>query len=139
MNCNERKESISAFLDGELKGKALGDLKEHLEDCSECRSYLNDLKAVSLAVKEILPAQVSENVFKNIMEKIEKEEESSFINFVKKIYCFFENAFASPGFCTAVLIAIFLNTFILIKADTDTGKMIGEPTVIKALYSHSQK
>ena len=137
MNCN--KENISAFLDGELKEQEVLELKEHLNGCAKCSLYLNELKAVSFSLKQIEPVQISENALNNIMEKIEKEENFSLSNTIRKIYAFVENALASPGFCTAILIALFLNAFILIQVDMDNGKNLTDPAVTKVLQNYSQK
>jgi anti-sigma factor RsiW len=52
---------LNAFLDGELRGKRLLEMKAHLASCESCRNELNDLQLVSDLLKaapvpEFMPA-----------------------------------------------------------------------------------
>ncbi|HVM71823.1 MAG TPA: zf-HC2 domain-containing protein [Anaerolineales bacterium] len=52
---------LNAYLDGELKGTRLQDLKHHLAECEPCRNELNELRQVSALLQaaptpEFMPA-----------------------------------------------------------------------------------
>jgi anti-sigma factor RsiW len=42
-NCHTR---LSAYLDGELSGRELWDMKRHLDGCASCRAHLAELEAL---------------------------------------------------------------------------------------------
>ncbi len=42
--CEKVRESLSAYLDGELGGRARRAVEEHLDRCKGCRQYLRELK-----------------------------------------------------------------------------------------------
>ncbi len=44
MKCNNAQTYLVAYIDGELSGRALVQLEEHLGECGECRAALEDLR-----------------------------------------------------------------------------------------------
>jgi Putative zinc-finger len=49
-------EWLNAFLDGELKGLRLGQVRDHLARCAPCRAELEQLQSLSQMLKEAAPA-----------------------------------------------------------------------------------
>jgi anti-sigma factor RsiW len=45
MNCNEYRDNLITFLKGELPGKEAARIREHLNGCSECRSFASFLSS----------------------------------------------------------------------------------------------
>ncbi len=46
-------ELISAYLDGEIHGRDLGELMEHLSSCGRCTAEMEDLQNVRTAVRSL--------------------------------------------------------------------------------------
>ncbi len=49
-----RKETLSAYLDGDLSGEESRFVGDHLKDCTNCNEYLNSLKLVSSSLEIML-------------------------------------------------------------------------------------
>ena len=66
------EERICAMLDGELSDGEAAELRAHLDECPECRAFLDAMKAVyGLSAKELpeAPPELS----KNVMERVRTE------------------------------------------------------------------
>ena len=66
------EERICAMLDGELSDGEAAELRAHLDECPECRAFLDAMKAVyGLSAKELpeAPPELS----KNVMERVRAE------------------------------------------------------------------
>lgn len=51
MNCQDTRNRLSAYLDGELSHQAHGEVRGHLETCVECSRVLEGLTRVSSAIR----------------------------------------------------------------------------------------
>ncbi|MCS5695679.1 zf-HC2 domain-containing protein [Desulfofundulus thermocisternus] len=54
MDCQQIREYLSAYLDGELESSRLGQIKAHLEECAACRRHWEELQA-SMKLLRALP------------------------------------------------------------------------------------
>ena len=54
-------EWLNAYLDGELKGRRLLHVEEHLAQCEACREELNSLRGVSALLQEVPAAEFTSN------------------------------------------------------------------------------
>ena len=55
-------ESISAYLDGELHGKELDGLLEHLSGCGRCSAELGEIQQVRAAVRSLPVLELPEGI-----------------------------------------------------------------------------
>ena len=72
MTCEEYKEQISLFTDGELSPGEFKPLFEHLPECPDCRAFMGVLMKVrkAAAAEEIpFPEELDERIFSGIDEK----------------------------------------------------------------------
>lgn len=58
------KQWLNAYYDGELRGRKLALVEEHLSDCLECQAALHQLEQLSAMLQMVPPAQVSVNAEK---------------------------------------------------------------------------
>lgn len=64
------EERICAMLDGELSDGEAAELRAHLDECPECRAFLDAMKAVyGLSAKELpeAPPELSKNVMERVL------------------------------------------------------------------------
>ena len=59
MNCQRVNSLLSAYIDGELTGVEMIEIRRHLDGCRGCRDELDDLRAVKRLVGRVQPAQPS--------------------------------------------------------------------------------
>ncbi len=133
MACIDRRENISALADNELHGKEYDELCRHLQDCCECREYLEKIKGISSQLAGLPQISPSVDFMEKIMQGIEKQESFSLAYIAAKIYDLCKNAFASPAFCSAILIALFLNCFISGEISKNDYRILQNPNVIKVI------
>jgi RNA polymerase sigma factor (sigma-70 family) len=55
--CTELRPLLSAFCDGEAKGKEVAELREHLRACARCRATLRTYRTAPAAAVILLPSQ----------------------------------------------------------------------------------
>src|SRR5215469_16630137 len=53
MRCDQARELIGAYLDGELKGDDRTAVARHIESCAGCRELIGDIKRTSKAIAEL--------------------------------------------------------------------------------------
>jgi hypothetical protein len=86
-------EQLSAYLDNELRGKAVEEVQSHLASCDECREELARLAALEKLTQEAAPEPVDEAYFQTfsfrVMEGIAREKpillSESLRKWVKKV------------------------------------------------------
>lgn len=82
MKCNRQKE-IEPFLSGELHGQELTSISNHLEQCEDCQTYLEQLrehKEFIRKVKVFKPELANPGEFRNeILGKIKPRQEGNFL------------------------------------------------------------
>ena len=64
--CAEMRPLLSAFCDGEAKGKGLADLREHLRACARCRATLRTYRAAPAAAVVLLPSLPPRSVWERV-------------------------------------------------------------------------
>ena len=71
-NCRHLLDSLSDFIDGDLKSELCSDLEKHLAECENCRIVVDTLRKtvnlyrVSGADPVTVPADVRERLFKRL-------------------------------------------------------------------------
>lgn len=77
MNCNEVRESLSAFLDNELSTNEKTLLQSHLDECTGCQKELEELQKVVVqlsSLEEVVPpASFRNELFAKLEEGLSKE------------------------------------------------------------------
>jgi hypothetical protein len=66
MKCRKAHEYISRSIDGELSGRQAARLERHLASCGECRSLLEDLRAIAGDAAKLDAPEPSDRVWKGI-------------------------------------------------------------------------
>lgn len=67
------KKQLSAYLDGELKGKSLQRMELHISDCQECQHDLETWKQYRLSVKDNISQGPSRDLFAGIMNRLDTQ------------------------------------------------------------------
>ncbi|SMC73117.1 anti-sigma factor family protein [Papillibacter cinnamivorans] len=71
--CEFDKERLSAYLDGELSREEAADVREHLENCPECRELLSQFEAIRGGMRE-LEAEPPADLAGGIMDRVRAEK-----------------------------------------------------------------
>ena len=76
MNIHENTALLDAFVDGELTSDEMIQVQTHLDECPECRAFVDDALAIRAAfpTEEDLPLPA--DFAKNVMEAVEKTPQS---------------------------------------------------------------
>jgi hypothetical protein len=70
MGCKEFKWSASSFVDRRLDADEAARFQAHLDMCADCRSYVADIRQVSLMLKGIEPPGLPEEIHGNVMSAV---------------------------------------------------------------------
>jgi len=73
VNCNDAREMISAYLDGELDERSTTQLMAHIEACRDCAQLLHDLAAVIHGVTDAPKFETPAALNKALVAQIERE------------------------------------------------------------------
>lgn len=74
MNCEQAREKISLYIDGELSKDQAEELENHMKDCKECHEEYLSLLQVVESVKAIEPLALAEDFSEELKEKLEKTQ-----------------------------------------------------------------
>lgn len=69
-SCSGIKESIGAWLDGELKQDAAEAVRAHIEGCSPCQEERRQLERLQIALKSTLDSEASRVAFEPLWEGV---------------------------------------------------------------------
>ena len=72
MNCNDCKDDMYLLLEENADSKITTAIKEHLEECSDCRKYMEDMKAVISALTPSIAVKAPPLMKQNIINEINK-------------------------------------------------------------------
>ena len=74
MNIHENTALLDAFVDGELTSEEMISVQSHLDECPECRAYVDDALAIRASFPTEddaeLPADFAETVMKAVAETV---------------------------------------------------------------------
>lgn len=73
MKCNEVKEVITIFLEGELEKETSEALKAHIDSCENCKSLMEDSIKILRSLRSIEPLPVPERVVDGIIKATSKK------------------------------------------------------------------
>ena len=80
MKCQEARQRIIAFFDGELRKSEEHELYRHLSSCTECSKYLDEARHIdSLLKKALTPIEPPEGFVPEVMRSLEAGGEDCII------------------------------------------------------------
>ncbi len=79
MRCDEVREVITIFLEGELDKETSESLKAHIDTCENCKSLLGDSIEILHFLRTIEPLPVPERVVDGILKATTKRRRLSFL------------------------------------------------------------
>jgi hypothetical protein len=94
--CEDLRELISLYIDGELSGDLLFEFEEHILSCENCKNELEDVKSVIASLNDAPEEDLPSNFKDDLHEKLikEKSKKESFISIVLTKY---SHVFASAA------------------------------------------
>jgi anti-sigma factor RsiW len=72
MNCRLIQRSISEYLDSELTGEQMFEVRNHLRTCDSCRQEVESLKMIKSSLQRIKCAEPSADFEQRLFECVEK-------------------------------------------------------------------
>lgn len=78
MKCNQRKEDLSAYIDGELNFITGWKIKRHLRVCSGCRDEVEKMQKMRRVSKILLTSHPQPNLYEKIEKKLPERETSPY-------------------------------------------------------------
>ncbi len=113
MECSNIRRSLSAYLDGELKGGEAAQIRAHLAKCSSCRAELHFLERLSAATTEAFSqAPFDKGLVNRTFVKIKEREAIA-----KRSFAFGKLVFAAASVLAAVAIVLLASNYV-----SDTGR-----------------
>ena len=76
MNIHENTALLDAFVDGELTSDEMIQVQAHLDECPECRAYVDDALAIRAAFPTAEDLPLPADFAKNVMEAVAKAPQS---------------------------------------------------------------
>ena len=77
MNCKDVKRYLSDYIDGLLPSGMKEDFESHLNQCSECRALVEDVKAIQKETSRIKIPELNPYMFQRIKHRVESETRPS--------------------------------------------------------------
>lgn len=71
MNCHRVTNLISAYVDGELTGVEMLEIRRHLSDCADCAQEYEEIRAMKFAVARLGSVEPREDFAASIMLKLD--------------------------------------------------------------------
>jgi len=72
MNCQSAKESLGAYLDGELPSPERAAVSAHLGECANCAAELESCRCLAVALANPVPARVPERLWGEIAQRLDR-------------------------------------------------------------------
>ena len=143
MNCQELRDQLHPYLDGELEDPHALEIERALEDCPECRAELDELQAVRLMARAALQGPVAEvdlsHVVGDVMARLQSEGElregakptteqgPGLVAWLKGLFTF-EQPLVSLAAMAVVLLIIGAVAFNATSEKEAAGTQIASPT-----------
>jgi len=84
MNCEQMTALLSAYVDGELTAAQEAQVREHLEQCAECRALYEQLQTLHTSFSDLEEIPAPENFAQGVMARIKAEEKPKVIPLFKR-------------------------------------------------------
>jgi len=111
MNCKKNKNLLQLYIDDALTFGEKQQVKEHLEECSACRTELKSLSTTVKLIKSLPEVSTPLNFTENLMAKISREEiqiQSTWMDYFKKQVTIPQLSFRFAGAAAITALFIFL-------------------------------
>lgn len=96
MNCEQVRENLAAFIDGELDESQVAEVQAHLEGCAGCREELEALRLTARALGEFLePRAMKESVAEGVLAQLASEHHKRRVPFMTRAGWFVSGAVAA--------------------------------------------
>lgn len=112
MNCRCVTNLMSAFVDGELTGTEMLEIRRHIGQCSDCRDEYESLKMTKLAIGRLRPVEPRDDFAVSIIRKLNIERIPQYQRVINVIYKYTARklspvvtALAASGVALAILAA----------------------------------
>ena len=126
MNCQQARDLLSLYVDGELPAAERAELEEHLEHCEECRCELAELRALVNALgalpQEPLPAGFGERLHARLVRRSWRMAVAPSVGRLLRGY--FAGVSFSPYWMRALAVAcllVFLGSSVVVLAGLGRG------------------
>ncbi|WMJ78944.1 MULTISPECIES: DUF4349 domain-containing protein [unclassified Sedimentibacter] len=90
MNCNEVRDNLSLYIDNELSEEEKKLMDEHLDNCPECRSELEDYRKLIQMLNELPdeepPAGYCDRLHKKLMKAASEDIEATKTSDIQEVY-----------------------------------------------------
>lgn len=86
MNCRHVVNLMSAYLDSELTGAEMLEIRRHLNECSECREEYESLKMTKLAIARLRTVTPSRDLAASIVQKLDEVSIPPYQRVLMRIY-----------------------------------------------------
>lgn len=80
MKCDEVRNQLSLYIDGEIEEEEKELIEEHLENCPECKKELEEYKKLIQMLNELPNEEPPEGYCKRLHKKLKEEAESNITN-----------------------------------------------------------
>lgn len=111
MNCRKIKNLLQPYIDDALTFGEKQQVKQHLEDCSACRTELKSLSAMVKLIKSLPEVSTPPDFTQNIMARISQEKiqiQSSWMDRLKKQVSIPQFSFRFAGAAAITALFVFL-------------------------------
>ena len=133
MNCRHVVNLISAYVDGELTGAEMLEIRRHLGECSECMEEYESLKMTKLAVARLRTVAPPRDLAACIVQKLDEVSIPPYQRVLTKVFSFTARKL-SP--VTAAL-AVSGLALAFLAAGVQDGIVIAKPDVVATAPSSS--
>ena len=86
MNIHENTALLDAFVDGELTSEEMISVQSHLDECPECRAYVDDVLAIRASFPGAFRQRCKVHFMRNILAYVPQKEKRSFAAVLKEIW-----------------------------------------------------
>jgi hypothetical protein len=134
LDCDQIKLLLGPFDDGELEPHEMEDVALHIVECVECKSALEDYRALGVALRDIAPHPSLEGFAKTVQTRIERIRPSIIVRIRRRLGALAEAvgaaaAMGSVAAAAAVLTAMLVTPYArhLIRRDAPPRNLAMKP------------
>ena len=99
MNCRHVVNLMSAYVDGELTGVEMLDIRAHLHDCADCREEYESVRFIKQTLAGLRTIAPRNEFATSILKQLDSVEISNYQRVVNTISSFLHRRLTSCGGC----------------------------------------
>jgi predicted anti-sigma-YlaC factor YlaD len=123
MDCDSCKNSLQAYLDGELDGSRFAEIEHHLQQCPQCKAELDRLVKMRGLLRDIkdveVPAGERETFIRALRDRIESEQVRTQVPQKQGSW--------RPALVFAIVVVLVLIVLVYIPGDSRSTKIAPAP------------